>query len=362
MNTRKERVFTCVAAKRIRRPLWIGIMGAQGAGKTKSALEIAFGIIVKRACGKVVVLDLDNNRCLDYAEKYPFFHMPMDPPYGSEDIIDGLKAAEAAGATVIIVDGMSEEQEGEGGQVEAQKVLVDKLAKGDPSKYDRYNMIAWAAVKEKHKLLYRYIKNMKIDVIFLWRAKSTAKPVKNKEGKVEVKTVGFDPIGGDDLLFLMTLCLLLMPNSQGVPTLHSDEISEKLMVKNPEYLRDIFADGKALSKEHGRKLAEWADGPEPTLPNYTAEGESVASQGVAALESWWRSIPPSNAKKDAAQHLPSWKSIAEKADTEASKATEPILPEVLDNLERITGEALDQCVAEMFPGSAVVAESGGDSL
>jgi hypothetical protein len=62
------------------------------------------------------------------------------------------------------------------------------------------------------------------------------------------------PISDDDFLFEMTLCALLAPGSEGVPTFKSDMVGERQFLKLPGQFR-AFSERKPLDEATGRALA-----------------------------------------------------------------------------------------------------------
>jgi hypothetical protein len=68
------------------------------------------------------------------------------------------------------------------------------------------------------------------------------------------------PVAGEEFVFEMTVNMLLLPNSGGVPTWQSDYPGERVMIKLPEQFKDSFAKGEPLSEDTGVRLAEWANG------------------------------------------------------------------------------------------------------
>ena len=74
--------------------------------------------------------------------------------------------------------------------------------------------------------------------------------------------MGWMPIAGEEFLFEMTVCALLLPNADGVPTWNPERAGEKMMVKRPRQFQDLMKanEGKPMSEEIGEAMARWAAG------------------------------------------------------------------------------------------------------
>ena len=104
--------FSFAPAVREQVSLLIALAGASGSGKTYSALRLAKGMSPN---GKIAFIDTEARRGLHYAEEFKFIHADMRPPFRPAAFIEGIQAAEAAGAEVVVIDSFSMEYDGEGG-------------------------------------------------------------------------------------------------------------------------------------------------------------------------------------------------------------------------------------------------------
>lgn len=253
-----ERSFDTVHAEPGPRPLWVGLFGPSGGGKTWSALELATGIKAVLG-GKIHLIDTESGRGLHYADVFDYEYTAFPPPHGSLDYLAVIKhAVEQKGARIVIVDSFSHEHEGEGGLIEFHEAEHQRMG-GEESK----KMLAWAKPKQARKQLLREMLRMK-DVVFIlcFRADESSKPVKDENGKMKVLQMGFMPIAGKPFVYEATVCALLMPGANGVPTWNPENVGERLMRKLPEQFKKLFDEtkGKPMSADHGRKIAEWAKG------------------------------------------------------------------------------------------------------
>jgi ABC-type dipeptide/oligopeptide/nickel transport system ATPase subunit len=333
-----ERVFIAKPAVRESVPLLIGLMGPSGSGKTFSALRLATGI-QRVTGGDIYCIDTESRRALHYADQFKFRHIQFDAPFGSVDYLHAMQYCVEQGAKVIIIDSMTHEHSGPGGYLQTQDKEVDRMAGNDLAKRERVKMAAWIKPSAYRKEMITGLLQLNANFIFCFRAREKTKPVKGG-GIVEM---GYMPVAGDDLLFEMTVNMLLPPKSNGVPQWRSDFVGERLMMKLPEQFKDIFAESKSLDENIGQKLALWAKGTaavshvpavesvapvtldSPSSPTGAADDdllyqireslESAASEGMAALQDEWESLHKTHRKKFK-NLLPLLKAAAQQIDME----------------------------------------------
>ena len=274
------RSFEDRAAVRESVPLLVGLFGSSGSGKTFSALRLAFGI-QKVAGGDVGVIDTEARRALQYADLFPpYRHLQFDPPHGSLDYLAALRHFVDAGVRTIIVDSMSHEHEGEGGMLSYAAAELERMGGSD-----RVKMASFIKPKAARRQLINGILQLNANMIFCFRAKESVKPVKIN-GKTEIVNQGFVPIAGDEFLFEMTTCALLMPNANGVPTWASELPGESLMIKKAAQFRWLYeGERRPLDEDTGTRLAEWAKGGAPMTEAEIADlVESAKARAEAGTE------------------------------------------------------------------------------
>lgn len=276
MPAKPARKFTAQPAKRERVPLLIGLMGPSGGGKTFSALRLATGI-VRATGGKIVVIDTEARRALHFADLFDFEHIQFDAPFGSLDYLDAIRyAGDRAQGGCVITDSMSHEHEGPGGMLDYHDVELDRMAGNDYAKREKMNMLAWQKPKAARRALINGVLQINANFIFCFRAKATAKPVRDpKTGKTEIVQQGYMPIAGEEFIFEQTVNLLLPPGAQGRPELAPTEVGERAMVKTPEQFKALLAAHRGpLDEELGEKMARWAaGGAKPTADRRAPEPE-----------------------------------------------------------------------------------------
>lgn len=285
-----ERSFLTVKAEPGPRPLWIGLFSPSGGGKTFSALRLATGI-QSVIGGSIELIDTESGRGKHYAEMFDYKYTAFEPPHGSLDyqaVID--HAINVNKSSIVIIDQFSSEHEGDGGLIEFQEEEVKRLTKGDESKEERVKMLAWTRPKMARKQLLRSMVAHGTSVVFIlcFRADESSKPVK-KQGKTEVVQMGFMPICGKPFIYECTVCALLMPGANGVPTWNPENIGERTMRKLPEQFKDMFSnsEGKPMSEEHGATLAKWSlGGAKPAPKQAEKPTESPAERAAPILRAF----------------------------------------------------------------------------
>lgn len=315
-----DRIFTDAEAVREQTPTLIGLIGPSSSGKTFSALRLAAGFN-RVTPGETFVIDTEGGRAKRYANLFAdwnggrkFRHVPFAQPFGSLDYLAAFEYCAARGATTIIVDSMSHEHESLGGVLDMHAQEVKRLSKGDPSKAKGVDMLAWGKPKRERRLMINAFMQMRCSFIFCYRAKEK---IEVKPGK-EPLDLGWMPLGADEMIFEMSMNILLYPLANGYPTWKSSEPGEKRIIKLPEEYRTIFADNPQLSEDVGEKLARWS-----------AEGAPPAPMDGPALVSAYASCSTEATMERLKQaRTAAWPKLD-------AKARELVLAEVLAAKERI---------------------------
>ncbi|MHA7900801.1 MAG: AAA family ATPase [Henriciella sp.] len=276
-----SRTFEHKKGVRDRVPLLIGLAGPSGSGKTYSALQLATGM-QKVNEGEIFVIDTENKRALHYADDFDFQHVDFAPPFGSLDYLAVLEHVAKNKPAAIVVDSLSHEHEGEGGLIDLHSQIVQRMAGNDYAKQQRVQMLAWKDPKGNRRKLLNGLIRLNCNVIMCFRAGEKSKPGKDKKtGKNIIIEQGFTPIAGSEFVYEMTVSTLFYPGSQGVPVLQSDKPGEYAAIKIPGQFQNLFKPGEQITPEHGRKLAEWAQGGEAPAKSAPARQEAAGSSPLA---------------------------------------------------------------------------------
>lgn len=260
--------FTFAPAKREHVSLLIALAGASGSGKTFSALRLANGMAPN---GKIAFIDTEARRGLHYADQFQFIHADMRPPFRPERFVEGIRAAEAAGADVVVIDSFSMEYDGEGGIID----WADELERGGTKSPGN-----WKVPKGAHKKLMNALLQCRASIIFCLRADEKIRIGKDERGRTVVEPLGWMPICEKRFIFEMTASFTLTPDRPGIPNFN---LPHKLQSQH----RAMFSDRVPIGEDAGKALAEWARGGNPVSPGNQASATSaaqIAAQSDAAAE------------------------------------------------------------------------------
>jgi hypothetical protein len=231
----------------------VGLSGGTGSGKTRSALEIGSGLVADPE-GELFMIDTEFGRGAHYASTFKFQYGQLSPPFRPERYIDAIDEAIGAGAKCVIIDSLSHIWEGEAGLLDWHGDIALKMAKGDEARAEIYNFPAWRLPKQELQRFVLYLQRCPIHLILCLRAKQKSKMVKavGQDGrtKTEIVDAGLQPIIDTATPYEATFLAMLSQEEPGVP-----HWTHKALAS---YLQPIFTDGpKQLSREHGKRLAEW---------------------------------------------------------------------------------------------------------
>ncbi len=281
MSTRE---FTDTEAKREQVPLIIGLVGPTGSGKTGSALEIAHGLQDVMG-GEIGMIDSEARRSLAYADapmfsepnrKFKFRFLDFKPPFGPTDYQAACEHFISKGVKHIILDSTSHMWEGTGGILQMHQAEVERLTRAWSCSADKANFPAWNAAKTEQTAFINFMKQQPVNFIFCFRGKEKLKMVNGKP--VEA---GWQAIGGEELLYEMSLACLLLPGCDGQPIWNKAE--EKGVKALAAHFRPIFKDNPRLSAAVGQRLAEWAKGAPKKESNPNAAILDTIKKALASV-------------------------------------------------------------------------------
>lgn len=240
--------------------LILALAGGTGSGKTYSAMRLAVGMAKGQ---RFAVVDTENGRASHYADQFAFDVCDLRAPFRPDAYAAAIKAADAKGYPVIVVDSFSHEHAGDGGLLDWHEEELDRMAGDDWKKRESCKMTAWIKPKMAHKHMMNALLQVKAHLILCFRAEERIEMVRNENGKMEVKPksspVGKDgwvPICEKNLPFEATCSFLLLATSPGVP--HP--------IKLQAQHRAIFEAGKPIEEQNGGELAQWAAGGQAQEP------------------------------------------------------------------------------------------------
>lgn len=168
-------------AVRKKAKLRLGLVATSGAGKTFSALQLAFGL-----GGKVGMIDTEHGSGDLYAHLGDYDIINIEAPYTVQKYLDAIAAFERAGYGVVIIDSLSHAWAGDGG-------LLDKQGKiADSGKGNGYT--AWRTITPEHNGLIDAMLRSPCHVIATMRAKTEYVIEKNDRGKDTPRKIGMAPV------------------------------------------------------------------------------------------------------------------------------------------------------------------------
>lgn len=220
-------------AQKSKSKLRIGLSGPSGSGKTYSALLLASGLT---SWDKVVIIDTENGSADLYDSLGDYLVITLEPPYSPENYIGAIKAAEEAGAEVIIIDSATHEWDGIGGCLESNEKLAQAKFKGN-------TWAAWSVTTKKHQKFIEAVVASKCHIITTVRSKTDTIQTEDKK----IKKVGLKEIQREGYEYELTLNLNL------------DRDGHLAIASKDRTGLFIEADPFVIDQETGKTLLNWAN-------------------------------------------------------------------------------------------------------
>lgn len=266
--------------------LVVGLAGISGSGKTRTAIELGYGLAAYNP-EKLGFLDTENKRGSLYADvlkehpthpaNAPFWIGDLYSPFSPERYTQAILEFQKAGVEVLVIDSVSHEWEGQGGCEE----IAESRARG--------GMKDWATAKREHKKFMNALLASDMHIIVCIRAREKVEISKQKNpesGKIEtvVEPRGIQPICEKNFMFEMTASLMMW-----------DEGKAQQVMKCPSDLRAILGreDGYITSAD-GKTLRDWVDGAKQLDPEVEAARNTLRTtteRGMEAVSAQWAKTP-----------------------------------------------------------------------
>ena len=297
--------FEFKEAAREAAPVFIGIEGESGSGKTYSALLLARGIVGPK--GKIGIADTEGKRSLMYADDPEiggFLHMDFVAPYSSDRFRLMIHQAVKAGLQALVIDSASHEHEAEGGMLDFADQEEIRM-----SNNPRKTQAKWIKPKMQHNRFVRTALSCGIHIIFCIRVKT----IINTDVKPPTKEKY--PVCEANLPYEFTLRLRV--EQEGIA--HFQKV--------PKPFQRHIRDGQRITVEHGALLMQEASKGHDTsrITAVIHNLEDAASSGLDVFREAWRAswinsgpaddlkrITPDRAELN--KHLDRLKRLAEDAD------------------------------------------------
>jgi len=265
--------FTYRPAVREQTPLIIGVAGPTKSGKTYSAHRLAIGLAEG---GTVAMLNAEGARGHQYAERFKYVAVDIEPPYAPARYTAAVKAAAAIKPGALIIDSASHMHDGPGGMLAYHEEEIDRMLgqqRGDYKARERMTFAAWVRPKaDENEFIYTLL-GLKFPVVLCFRAKEKIKLV---SGKPPID-LGWQPIVGDRVAFETIFTLMLPPHCKGVPDLEISDMREPFDAMVPK--------GKPIDEDLGRKLAAWSHGAGAKAPAQQPQQQPLSAGSSASPES-----------------------------------------------------------------------------
>lgn len=223
-------------ATRTKVKLRVGLAGPSGSGKTYSALLMARGMASDWS--KIALIDTENGSGELYSNLGDYNVITLTAPFSPERYIEAIKACEAGGMEVIIIDSITHEWDGTGGCLE----IVDKITQGSAAKN---SYTAWGKVTPRHNAFMQAILQSTAHVLTTVRKKQDYSMDKDSSGKTIIQKVGLKEITREGFEYELTVNLEL--NIAHLALAGKDRTG--LFMDQPEF---------TITQDTGKLLMAWA--------------------------------------------------------------------------------------------------------
>lgn len=278
-------------AERRKAKLRMGIAAPSGAGKTYSALLLAFGI-----GGKVGLIDTEHGSGDLYAHLGDYDVISLTAPYTVNKYREAIKAFEDADYTTIIIDSLSHAWAGDGGLLDKQGKMADRGTN---------SFAAWRTITPEHNALVDSMLQSKCHIIATMRAKQEYVLETNDKGKQQPKKVGMAPVQREGMEYEFTVML-------DVDMHHIASASKD---------RTSLFDGQffKISKDTGQTLLAWLEtGAEALPPTGPLEpsaklldgANNAAQSGTAEYARFWTALTAEDRLSIGANRHADFKTVA----------------------------------------------------
>lgn len=258
----------------------LNIAAPSGAGKTMSALLMAYGLIGDWS--KIAVIDTEHGSASLYSHLGEYNVIDLQPPYSPEAYIAAINECTSAKMECIIIDSASHEWNGKGGCLELNETLAS-------AKYRGNTWSAWNETTPRHEKFMQTMLQSPVHIIACTRSKTETVM---DEATKKVKKVGMKDIQRDGYDFEWTVSLNLDRDTHMATA--SKDRTGLFEAKDPFI----------ITPETGKQIKVWCEQgapiAPPTLPELKADNEYFSamknalkdkSRTMAQLEEKWTISP-----------------------------------------------------------------------
>lgn len=196
-------------------PLKMQIHGPSGAGKTFSALRIAYDLRPSHIAPedwKVLVADTEKRSASKYVGEeadgniFDFYTEDVVPPYSVDKLGALIKLAVEEGVHVLVIDSLTHWWKEAGGILSIVDDEKKRSARGD-------GVSAWKVGDDQFRKMVNMILTCPIHILCCVRSKQTVAAEKDADtGKTVIKKLGLQPEMRDDFIFALDIECALDPS------------------------------------------------------------------------------------------------------------------------------------------------------
>ncbi|WP_439480038.1 AAA family ATPase [Chryseobacterium aquaticum] len=212
--------------------LRLGLSGASGFGKTKSALLLAYGMT--QDWSKIAVIDTENSSASLYSDLGNYNVLDLQAPYSPERYIQAIELCEKSGISVVILDSVSHEWNGTGGCLDIHEKLGGRFQD-------------WANVTPRHQAFINKILQSSCHIITTTRRKIDYSLDVGSNGKTRVVKHGTKEITRDGFEYELTINFELI-NENHLAKASKDRTG--LFMNKPEFV---------ITTDTGKMILDWCN-------------------------------------------------------------------------------------------------------
>ncbi len=221
----------------------IALLGPAGSGKSYTALRLAFALAGPE--GRVAAIDTEHRSLSKYVGEAPDgrpwdFDVLELESFSPDAYIEGIKAAEAAGYSVLVIDSLSHAWAGKDGILEFVDETARKQAMRGGGRENSF--AAWREATPKHNELVETMLGAKLHLLVTMRVKTEYVQEKDDKGRTVITKKGLQPVQREGLDYEFDVVCDLEPkqNTMLVSKTRCPALTDKLFEKpGPEVVEII---------------------------------------------------------------------------------------------------------------------------
>lgn len=254
-------------AERRQAKIKMGLQAPSGAGKTYSALLLAYGLI--NDWSKIAVIDTENHSADLYAHLGNYQVLAFEQPFSPERYIQAIEVCEKAGMEAIIIDSISHEWEGVGGILDIHGAMMGN------------SFTNWAKVTPRHNAFVQKILQSNCHIVATIRSKQDY-VLSEKNGKMVPEKIGLKGVTREGLDYEFTIVL---------------ELDLKHMATSTKDRTQLFMDKPSfiITPDTGKTIKAWCESgaaPTPAATSVEELRDMVRNTvTVEALTALYRTYP-----------------------------------------------------------------------